>query len=71
MNILNDIINNAKSTSSLTELNDQDVCISIQPNGIDVEVCMVFDSNEVTIVKLSKEQTIHLAMMLQEHLKIK
>lgn len=71
MNILNDIINNAKSTSSLTELNDQDVCISIQPNGIDIEVCMIFDSNEVTIVKLSKEQTIHLAMMLQEHLKIK
>ena len=70
MNILNDIINNAKSTSSLTELN-QDVCISIQPNGIDVEVCMVFDSGEVTIVKLSKEQTIHLAMMLQKHLKIK
>lgn len=71
MNILNDIINNAKSTSSLTKLNDQDVCISIQPNGIDVEVCMVFDSGEVTIVKLSKEQTIHLVMMLQEHLKIK
>jgi len=71
MNILNDIINNAKSTSSLTELNNQDVCISIQPNGIDIEVCMVFDSGEVTIVKLSKEQTIHLAMMLQEHLKIK
>lgn len=71
MNILNGIVNNAKSTSSLTELDNQDVCISVQPNDTDTEICMVFDSGQVNIIKLTKDQTIHLTVMLQEQLRIK
>jgi len=70
MNVLNNIINNAKTSSSLNELNGQDVCISVQSNGREkLELFMSFDSAEIALIELNNEQAEHLIKMLQEHLK--
>lgn len=69
MNILNNIINNANTSSSLNELNGQDVCISVQSNGKEkLELFMSFDSAEIAIIELSNEQAEHLIKMLEQHL---
>ena len=69
MNILNNIINNAKTSSSLNELDGQDVCISVQSNGKEkLELFMSFDSAESAIIELSNEQAEHLIKMLEQHL---
>jgi hypothetical protein len=63
-------VNNAKSSSSVNQLNNQDVCISLQPNGKErIELVMSFDSQEIAIIELSNEQAEHLIKMLQEQLR--
>jgi hypothetical protein len=63
-------VNNAKSSSSLNQLNNQDVCIFVQPNGKErIELVMSFDSQGIAIIELSNEQAEHLIKMLQEQLR--
>ena len=70
MNVRNNVVNNAKSSSSVNQLNNQDVCISLQPNGKErIELVMSFDSQEIAIIELSNEQAEHLIKMLQEQLR--
>ncbi len=70
MNVINNVVNNAKTSSSLNELDGQDVCISVQSNGKEkLELFMSFDSAEIAIIKLSNEQAEHLIKMLQEKLR--
>ena len=70
MNVRNNVVNNAKTSSSLNQLNNQDVCIFVQPNGKErIELVMSFDSQEIAIIELSNEQAEHLIKMLQEQLR--
>ena len=70
MNVRNNVVNNAKSSSSLNQLNNQDVCIFVQPNGKErIELVMSFDSQGIAIIELSNEQAEHLIKMLQEQLR--
>jgi len=70
MNVRNGIINNAKTSSSVNQLDNQDVCISVQQGcKEDIELVMTFDSADIAIIKLSNEQVEHLLKMLQEQLR--
>lgn len=60
MDIRNDIINNAKSQSSLKELNT-DVCIGVSSNFS--ELYLTYDNGEEQIITLSDEQRLHLIKM--------
>jgi hypothetical protein len=67
MNIRHNIINNAKSSSSLNKLDNQDVCISLQSNGKErMELVLAFDSQEMALIELNREQAEHLIKMVQE-----
>ena len=70
MNVRNGIINNAKTSSSVNQLDNQDVCISVQSNGREkLELFMSFDSADIAIIEMSNEQAKHLIKMLQEQLR--
>lgn len=60
MDIRNDIINNAKSQSSLKELNT-DVCIGVSSGSS--ELYLTYDNGEEQIITLSDEQRLHLIKM--------
>jgi hypothetical protein len=67
MNVRHNIINNAKSSSSLNKLDNQDVCISLQQNGKErMELVLAFDSQEMALIELNREQAEHLIKMVQE-----
>jgi leucyl-tRNA synthetase len=67
MNVRHDIINNAKSSSSLNKLDNQAVCISLQQNGKErMELVLAFDSQEMALIELNREQAEHLIKMVQE-----
>ena len=67
MNVRHNIINIAKSSSSLNKLDNHDVCISLQSNGKErMELVLAFDSQEMALIELNREQAEHLIKMVQE-----